>query len=269
VNGGRPTAAAMSRQRPRLGWPGHPAKTLGALLSAVTLLAATLAGCGPKDVSAPEAQEEAKQLFHEGKGLKLPQETQRSLGLKTAPAGPQTLRRQLVATAQAFSCYTNSNGSVGALASAFIPASALQPQTGAPVQLRLPGSPTAPVTGVVVRVDETMRAAFGQLEVVVDLPSRAEALPAGGFVEARLDAGPVEAAIAVPREAVVRAALGDFAYVAEGEFFKRVPVKVGAEDSQWTEILSGLSPGQTVVSGSAESLWLLELSEVGGMANLK
>ena len=57
--------------------------------------------------------------------------------------------------------------------------------------------------------------------------------------------------------------------MAEGEFLKRVRVTVGVEDDGWAEILGGVSPGQTVVTHGAASLWLLELSEVGGMANIQ
>jgi multidrug efflux pump subunit AcrA (membrane-fusion protein) len=121
----------------------------------------------------------------------------------------------------------------------------------------------------VAQVDETSSSALGKTEVVIEMEDAAGRWPMGRFVEARLDAGVVEAAVAVPRGALVRAGLGDFLYVADGEFLKRVRVKTAAEDAAWIEIVEGVSSGQNVVTHGAESLWLLELSEVGGMANIK
>jgi hypothetical protein len=75
--------------------------------------------------------------------------------------------------------------------------------------------------------------------------------------------------VAVPQGALVRAALGDFVYSVEGEFLKRLAVKTGTEDSTWIELLTGLAVGQSVVTRGTEALWLLELSEVGGITNIK
>jgi len=227
-----------------------------------------LGGCGSKQ-TASEPGGEPKSLYHEGRGLKLPEETRHSLGLQTAPAGPQTVHRRFSATAQVFELRTNAAGAGRVLASAFLPASVARPTAGTPVELRATGSTNVTASGTVVRVDETTRTTFGQVEVVIEASEAAGRMAVGNLVEARLEAGVVQAAAAIPRGALVRAALGDFVYVADGEFLKRLPVKVGAEDDVWAEILDGVSPGQAVVTHGALSLWLLELSEVGGMANIK
>jgi hypothetical protein len=240
------------------------------LSSLLGLVAAVgmLAGCGSKPI-ASEPGGEQKSLCHEGKGLKLPEETRQSLGLQTAPAGPQSVHCQFSATAQVFEMRTNAAAAGRVLASAFLPASAARPKAGTRVEFRTTGSTNVTASGTVVRVDETTRSAFGQVEVAMEAPEAAGRLAVGSSVAAHLEAGAVQAATAIPRGALVRAALGDFVYVADGQFLKRVPVKVGVEDDAWAEILDGLPPGKVVVTHGALSLWLLELSEVGGMANIK
>lgn len=227
-----------------------------------------MAGCGSKPI-ASEPGGEPKSLYHAAHGLKLPAETRQSLGLQTAPAGPRSVHLWFTATAQVFEVRTNAADAGRVLASAFLPASVGRPKAGMRVELHATGSTNVAVSGTVVRVDETTRSAFGQVEVVIEAPEADGRLRLGSSVEARLTAGEVQAATAVPRGALVRAALGDFVYVTDGEFLKRVVVKVGVEDDAWAEILDGVSPSQTVVAHGALSLWLLELSEVGGMANIQ
>lgn len=235
---------------------------------ALALMLGLWTGCGSRE-AAPAATDEGPKLFQEGKGLKLSAETWKSLGLETAAAVPRTVHTEAGGTAQVFERGTNAAGVPRVLASAFIPVTAHRSLEGTAVVFSPADVPSATVTGTVLRVDSSSRAAFGQAEVVVELLETGRAATLGSFGQVRLQTAPVEAASAVPRGSLVRAALGDFVYVAEGEFLKRVPVKVGAEDSGWMEVLDGVSPGKTVVTRGAQALWLLELSEVGGMANIK
>jgi hypothetical protein len=238
------------------------------LLAVLSLMAtAWLSGCGSGEAPHPSGGEDNK-LFHEGKGLKLPQETQQALGLQVSPAGPRPVRREMTATARVFERRTNEIGEVRVLASAYVPVSSNQWAKGGSVVLSPAGSAGA-TTGLVVRVDATPRSAYGQVELVIEAPDPTGLFPTGSSAGARLDAGITEAKVAVPRGALVRAALGDFVYSVEGEFLKRQPVKTGTEDSKWVELLAGPAAGQAVVTRGTEALWLLELSEVGGITHIK
>lgn len=69
---------------------------------------------------------------------------------------------------------------------------------------------------------------------------------------------------AVPSEALVRTVKGDFVYVANGGWFLRTPVKLGANDGKWAEIKEGLYEGDSVVMHGARAVWLAELQAVNG-----
>ena len=58
---------------------------------------------------------------------------------------------------------------------------------------------------------------------------------------------------------ILRTATGSFAYVARDGFFSRTPVKTGARDGEWVEIVEGLETGEAVASAAVEQLWLTEL----------
>ncbi len=69
---------------------------------------------------------------------------------------------------------------------------------------------------------------------------------------------------AVPVDALVRTVKGDFIYVANGGWFLRTPVKLGAADGKWTEIKEGLYEGDSVVVQGARAVWLAELQAING-----
>lgn len=259
-----PSARVNAGMVPRQAFRARVRLACGLTLAVTGLL---LAGCGGKSPT-HEPAEEATVVFEEGRGLKLPTETQKSLGVQTGQAGPQTLQLQTSVPVQVFDRYTNAAGRLCLLASGFVPATVTHRLDRASALAHFSARPGATLQGRVIRLDASAGAAFGQVEVLLELCGTSDVVP-GSFGEARLDMGPVQAACAVPQSALVRAARGNFVYVAEAGYYKRVAVTVGTQDAHWVEIQSGLAPGTTVVTAGAEALWLLELNEVGGTANLK
>lgn len=69
---------------------------------------------------------------------------------------------------------------------------------------------------------------------------------------------------AAPAAALLRTVKGDFVYVANGGWFLRTPVKLGANDGAWFEIKEGLYEGDSVVTQGARAVWLAELQAVNG-----
>ena len=59
--------------------------------------------------------------------------------------------------------------------------------------------------------------------------------------------------------ALLRTATGTFVYVVNGANLLRTPVKPGASDGAFIEILDGLYAGDVVVTHGVEHLWLTEL----------
>ena len=73
-----------------------------------------------------------------------------------------------------------------------------------------------------------------------------------------------KAATAIPSEALLRTIKGDFVFVANGAWFLRTPVQIGATDGAWFEVKDGLYDGDTIVTHGTQALWLAELQAVNG-----
>jgi RND family efflux transporter MFP subunit len=77
-------------------------------------------------------------------------------------------------------------------------------------------------------------------------------LKIGMAVKARVFVGEAQIALAVPAEAVVDESGVPVVFVQTGgESFQRRPVRTGARDGDWIQILDGLEPGQRVVTRGA------------------
>lgn len=69
---------------------------------------------------------------------------------------------------------------------------------------------------------------------------------------------------AIPVEALLRTVKGDFVYVANGEWFLRTPVKIGAANATHIEIKDGLYEGDTIVVKGTRALSLAEIQALNG-----
>ncbi len=69
---------------------------------------------------------------------------------------------------------------------------------------------------------------------------------------------------AVPVDALLRTVKGDFVYVANGEWFLRTPVVVGAIDRTHVEIKDGLYEGDAIVIQGVKGLSLAEIQALNG-----
>jgi hypothetical protein len=78
------------------------------------------------------------------------------------------------------------------------------------------------------------------------------------------DFGALKGAAAVPVDALLRTAKGDFVWVENGGWFLRTPVKVAATAGGWVAMAEGLYEGDCVVIQGARALWLAEIQAVNG-----
>lgn len=69
---------------------------------------------------------------------------------------------------------------------------------------------------------------------------------------------------AIPTDALLRTAKGDFVYVANGGWFLRTAVVIGATEASWLAVKDGLYEGDIVVTHGARALWLAEIQAVNG-----
>jgi hypothetical protein len=65
--------------------------------------------------------------------------------------------------------------------------------------------------------------------------------------------------LTVPRSAVLETATGKFAFVENGDYLLRTPVRTGAESTDYIEITEGIYDGDIVASNPVETLYLIEL----------
>jgi hypothetical protein len=84
-----------------------------------------------------------------------------------------------------------------------------------------------------------------------------------GAVASHSFAGATDAP-AIPAEALLRTIKGDFVYVANGEWFLRTPVKIGATDATHVEIKDGLYEGDTIAVKGVRGLSLAEIQALNG-----
>lgn len=78
------------------------------------------------------------------------------------------------------------------------------------------------------------------------------------------DVGVAKAVAAIPAGALLRTVKGDFVFVANGEWYLRTPISVGAREGEWLEAREGLYEGDRVVVQGTRDLWLAEIQAVNG-----
>ena len=124
----------------------------------------------------------------------------------------------------------------------------------------VPSYPDVAFDGVVERIGGVLDAASRSLPVYVRVKNPRLELRPGMRAELEIVTGASDAALAVPRSAV----LGDFGALfvfreaSEGSTrFERVPVVTGASDDRWVEIVEGVLPGDLVATQGNYSLQFL------------
>ncbi|HXG46719.1 MAG TPA: hypothetical protein VNO52_03775 [Methylomirabilota bacterium] len=198
--------------------------------------------------------------FAEGKGVTLLEETRRSLGLQTVEVGEQRLPREIRFVVRLFEVATNDDSTPGPLALGTMRTNdAATLHAGLPVALKTPAGVT--VTGQVQRVWQPLP--HDEAEIVVALHS-SPSLRNGDFAEATVTVPGERTALVIPREAVIRGAMGDLVYVVNGDVYLLTWVELGAESAGLIEVTDGLLAGDSVVTRGALDLWLVELRALKG-----
>ncbi len=208
------------------------------------VLPLVLAGCGRSEPTGAsvaanaESREGAPASFKAGRGLQLPPETVKAMGIRTAEAEQHELSQERQVMAQVF------ESKPAVLASAVMSASEAE---------RLESTHTDGAK--LVRVDRSAEKATHQVELIFELNGPHSV---GEFVRLTLKA-PTGSVLTVPRSALLDSARGTFVYVSNGGAFLRTAVKTGAIDADRVEISDGLYAGDVVVIAAVEKLWVTEL----------
>ncbi len=227
-------------------------------VGSVLVAALVLAGCQPKsgESAAGEAVEVGPK-YSAKSGLHVPDDTRRSLGLKTVEVTEQKVPATLDVQLRVYH-----EGRDSILASATVtPDEAKLLKRGQAVLARANG---ASLTGSVTSVDARMQKATGIAEVLVELTRTNGAASVGAFLSASVELESEATVVCIPRAALLECSDGHSVYTVSGESFVRAKVKVGAMTGDLVEIKDGLYAGDQVVLQPVMSLWMTELAAVKG-----
>ncbi len=217
------------------------------------------------------ADETASATYQEGKGIRLPEETQKSLGLELVEIGEQELAPTLSSTAQIYRASSEPSRKHGkersgnAYATALI-ASELADKLalGKKATFIGRGKSDSLREGTIWKIDSTQMAMLGKTEVLLELPDPDHAWAVGDFVEVRFPLGNNRKTLTIPRSAMLETSTGTYAFVQNGGFLLRTEIKTGIQTDDAIEITEGLYEGDTVVVKPVEALYLIELRATKG-----
>jgi Cu(I)/Ag(I) efflux system membrane fusion protein len=122
-------------------------------------------------------------------------------------------------------------------------------KVGSLAVVQVPALPDERFAGKVDYLYPELTQATRTLKVRVVLNNPGRHLRPGMFATAHLEGLPQESVLTVPTEAVIKTGTRNIAILAvDGTHFRPAVVRIGAEHGGRSEILEGLTPGQTVVA---------------------
>lgn len=195
--------------------------------------------------------------YSASKGLFVPEETRRALGVKIVP-----ISERPVAESSSFEARVYATAEGVARVSAIVPtATAARVKPGQLLTLRR-GENTASAT--IRAVNDELASTTGSVEILADTMGQGTTFEIGEFVAAQTPSSAGQPVAAVPRSAVLEAVDGTYVYTVSGDNFVRTAVTIGAKNGEFVEIKEGLYSGDEVVSEAVMSLWMTELAAIKG-----
>jgi len=124
-------------------------------------------------------------------------------------------------------------------------------QIGAPVEIRVAAVPNKVFAGKVLRIAPTLDKTSRAIKVRAEIDNRAGDLLDGEFANVSMPLGDNRHVLVVPLTAVEHEGNTDFVFKDSGDKFTKTKVKLGLEQGQRAEIVSGLQPGDKIASDGA------------------
>jgi len=230
-------------------------------------------GCGEKHSGEAEHahQAEAGVSFSAKTGLSVPPETAKLIGLQVADVEERKMASTFQFSAQVYCPASETRetplhaGSAPlALASGKVPSvDATRLREGQRVAVRSDEIST-PCEARITALTHHLEEASGQVEVVLAISDTQQKLALGVFVSGTVPFGGETSVATVPRSSVLRTSEGEFVYTVSGEHFVRTAIRLGAANTEFTEVLDGLYVGDRVVVQPVMTLWMAELQSLRG-----
>jgi membrane fusion protein (multidrug efflux system) len=117
---------------------------------------------------------------------------------------------------------------------------------GQPAYLTVEAWPEERFPAKVLRLSPVVDAATGTIRVTLEVEARDRLRP-GMFASVFLEVDRHQDALTIPKSALSLESLGDTVYVVKGEVAGRRPVKLGYEEADVVEVLSGLAEADRVI----------------------
>ncbi|WP_106186003.1 efflux RND transporter periplasmic adaptor subunit [Legionella pneumophila] len=133
-------------------------------------------------------------------------------------------------------------------------------QVGQEVNVHVLSYPKQTFPGQVTLIEPNLDPLTRTVNVRITLDNKEGLLKPGMFVRANVILTHNKAALTVPNAALLQADNQQFVFVQNGGTYKRVDVKVGAVEDDYSEIIDGLVPGDLVVTQGNLELYTLWLS---------
>lgn len=218
------------------------------------------AGCQPKAANSAAIEETVTlgPQFSAKKGLLVPEDTRRSLGLKTVEVAEQKVAASVDLQLRVYETAKDTSRASGTVT----PEEAKELKADGLLQIRT--SDGRSVTGRITALSDQLRKATGMIEVLAEIPNATVNLAVGAFLQASGTLEPRESVVTIPRAALLQCSDGYSVYTVSGEHLVRTPVKIGAAGADFVEIKDGLYAGDQVVLQAMMSLWMTELAAVKG-----
>jgi len=135
-----------------------------------------------------------------------------------------------------------------------------QVSVGQKAYVKLLAYPKALLSGVVSLVGPMLDPETRTVELWVLLDNKRGLLKPNLFARADIVLGQNDTALTVPNPAILEANGEKFVFIRQGDKYDRVNVMLGAVDDQYSEVLSGVVPGDEVVTQGAREIYTLWLA---------
>jgi hypothetical protein len=224
------------------------------LLLIITALA--LAGCQRPTARSDAAESELPE-FSARHGVKLPEQTRRSIGLQLVDVDEKSIETSVPLQLRVYRVTSDAVLATGILNAQ--QAEKVQPNA----ELQATTAAGLAVTGHMVSVEKSLAETTGTAEALVAFPALAD-VRVGDFLEASIRLAGEDGSTSIPAEALLDCSEGTFVYTVSGEHLVRTEVEVGRRGKADVEVLDGLYAGDQVVLRPVMALWMTELAAVKG-----
>jgi RND family efflux transporter MFP subunit len=102
--------------------------------------------------------------------------------------------------------------------------------------------------GVITRISEAIDLSTRTMPIEVGIANKDHHLKPGMYATVTISIAEHQNAITLPTEAILNDNLGTFVYALQNNTAKRIPVQVGLEHNSRTEILTGLTGTETIIT---------------------